>query len=142
MAENNLNVPQDLVMEEILPKLPVKSLIRFKCISKSWKALFTTAYFVSKQMSTSSVKYKKNPLIMFSILEGRLHRIELHSNGNPSPNLFKPFEDQDVSLIFGPCNGIFCVLSCKVDLILWNPAARQVKFIPPPVSPPLSLPGT
>ena len=144
MVENNLNLPEDLAME-ILPRLPVKSLVRFKCVAKSWKTLFKTPSFVSKQLSASSAKNKNCPLLMISELEdpdNYTHYLNLVSNGDPVPNFYKPFDFKKVNGILGPCNGIFCLDYSLHDyerswpLILWNPATREVKFPPPFLCPP------
>jgi hypothetical protein len=44
-------LPKDLSME-ILSRLPVKSLMRFKCISKSWCALITNPNFITKHLTS------------------------------------------------------------------------------------------
>ncbi|KAL7110185.1 hypothetical protein ACP275_05G009200 [Erythranthe tilingii] len=41
-------LPDDII-ETILPKLPVKSLLRFKAVSKSWKAMISDPAFVRKK---------------------------------------------------------------------------------------------
>ncbi|XVF61446.1 hypothetical protein PTKIN_Ptkin08bG0130200 [Pterospermum kingtungense] len=44
MAEPNKSIPQDIT-DEILPRLPVKSLVRFECVCKSWRSLITSPPF-------------------------------------------------------------------------------------------------
>jgi hypothetical protein len=46
------DLPEDLSME-ILSRLPVKSLICCKCISKSWYAVVTYPSFITKHLKTS-----------------------------------------------------------------------------------------
>ncbi|PIA57647.1 hypothetical protein AQUCO_00600403v1 [Aquilegia coerulea] len=41
LRNNNILIPEDLVIE-ILLWLPVKSLVRFRCVCKFWEHLLTT----------------------------------------------------------------------------------------------------
>ncbi|KAL5769476.1 hypothetical protein ACOSP7_013630 [Xanthoceras sorbifolium] len=44
-----VKLPEDMIIE-ILSILPVKSLIRFRCVSKSWYALVKSSSFISKHL--------------------------------------------------------------------------------------------
>ncbi|KAL5787349.1 hypothetical protein ACOSP7_004298 [Xanthoceras sorbifolium] len=44
-----VKLPEDMIIE-ILSILPVKSLIRFRCVSKSWYALVRSSSFISKHL--------------------------------------------------------------------------------------------
>ncbi|KAG4926745.1 hypothetical protein GLYMA_19G048000v4 [Glycine max] len=46
-------LPQDLI-EEILSWLPVKSLMRFRCVSRTWNSLIFQAHFVKLNLQRSS----------------------------------------------------------------------------------------
>lgn len=41
-------------IEEILINSPVKSLLRFKCVSKSWRCLISSKFFVTEHLKRSS----------------------------------------------------------------------------------------
>ncbi|KAL6135804.1 hypothetical protein ACLB2K_068029 [Fragaria x ananassa] len=43
------------VIEEILPRLPVKSLLRFQCVCKSWRALISASLFAKKHLGNAAV---------------------------------------------------------------------------------------
>ncbi|MBA0628573.1 hypothetical protein Godav_023287 [Gossypium davidsonii] len=47
MPETRVEVPE-MVMLEILSKLPVKSLTRFRCVCKPWCSSFQTPHFITK----------------------------------------------------------------------------------------------
>ena len=41
ISTRNINIPLDLTVE-ILKKLPAKSLVRFKCVSKCWSSIISS----------------------------------------------------------------------------------------------------
>ncbi|CAJ1941136.1 unnamed protein product [Sphenostylis stenocarpa] len=43
-TKNTLHVPEDLIIQ-ILLRLPVKSLVRFNCVCKSWLSLISDSHF-------------------------------------------------------------------------------------------------
>ena len=47
MESSSFYLPQDL-LEEILSRLPVKSVIHFKCVKKSWSNLLQNRNFIAK----------------------------------------------------------------------------------------------
>ncbi|CAL9235606.1 unnamed protein product [Arabidopsis halleri] len=47
-------LPVDVVTEEILTKLPVKSLMRFKCVSKLWSSVISSRYFSNRLRTVPS----------------------------------------------------------------------------------------
>ncbi|KAK7845894.1 F-box/kelch-repeat protein At3g23880 [Quercus suber] len=63
------SLPEELV-EEILAWLPVKSLVRFKCVKKSWSSLFQTPTFIAKHLryNQSKTKNHPNPTLLVHIL--------------------------------------------------------------------------
>ncbi|KAI9112585.1 hypothetical protein K1719_016508 [Acacia pycnantha] len=128
----------DEIMEQILPRLPVKSLIRFKSVAKSWRTQITNPSFIARQFKLYDSVTKNSRLRLIF----RLHNkrcISLISDQEPI-DIEVPFpEKNDVSFIFvyGQCNGIFCLQAVyrgdkagRFSLILWNPGTREVKVLP------------
>ncbi|KAH7542944.1 hypothetical protein FEM48_Zijuj02G0129100 [Ziziphus jujuba var. spinosa] len=54
-------IPADMT-SEILARLPVVALLRFKCVSQAWLALITSASFVAKHLKASSSNRTPNLL--------------------------------------------------------------------------------
>ncbi|XP_012852397.1 PREDICTED: F-box protein CPR30-like [Erythranthe guttata] len=71
-------VPTDLLIE-ILQKLPVKSLIRFAAVSKSWRSIITSAAFIASHLSKVLPHPTINPedayisVLGFGVDAGRTH---------------------------------------------------------------------
>ncbi|KAK8508725.1 hypothetical protein V6N13_090700 [Hibiscus sabdariffa] len=57
LRQNDYGVPQDLI-EDILRKLPVKFLVRFKYVSEQWLWLITDPRFINFHLSN---QWKKGP---------------------------------------------------------------------------------
>ncbi|XP_028116733.1 F-box/kelch-repeat protein At3g23880-like [Camellia sinensis] len=123
------------VMIEILVKLPVKSLLRFKCASKSWSSLITNPSFIAKHLTN-----KKENGCLF------IHSIEPKDTNNfPRKYTFAVCHDKSLTVpvfeylglklnakvhVMGPCNGIFCLLTNWDSVALWNPANRESRTLP------------
>ncbi|KAI4335270.1 hypothetical protein L6164_013932 [Bauhinia variegata] len=140
------NLPDDIVKEIIL-WVPVKSLLRLKCVAKSWYALLTSPDFIARHLDFSN-SITQNRSVQFIF---RLHNltlkpfISLLSNqaSHVATDIALPFTEEHVQYIFvyGQCNGIFCLYgvyngesrgySNGSSIILWNPATREVKVLPP-----------
>ncbi|GMI65279.1 CONSTITUTIVE EXPRESSER OF PR GENES 1, CONSTITUTIVE EXPRESSER OF PR GENES 30 [Hibiscus trionum] len=139
LSKTRSELPEMLVFD-ILSKLPVKSLIRFKCVCKHWSSSFQTPLFITQHHHNH-------------LRNNNLNFIFKHSLGDSSPdlcyfNLFPLYTEdgqsfslkQNIRLpffddrwrfpeVYGPCNGIFCVES-EDNLALWNPSTRQFKILP------------
>lgn len=127
-------LPEDVVISEILHRLPVKSLLRFKSVSKSWLAHITNPNFHKLHLHHHTSKNKTPSFITkTSTVDGFLL---VHLN-NTAPttstvvDLKQPPRSKRVYLI-GSCRGIICL--GQDDLIcLWNPATKQYKHLPTPM---------
>ncbi|GAU40142.1 hypothetical protein TSUD_163110 [Trifolium subterraneum] len=130
-------LPEDL-LAEILPLFNVKTILRLKCLSKSWMTFISDSNFIQKHLKNSS----KNPhLTMY------WHQRNRHLNvvpypvyrilKNPRINLYDSnnFQHSKHSLenpcqFIGSCNGLLCflfyseTLAQTVELCFWNPATK------------------
>jgi F-box interacting protein len=133
------DLPEDLSME-ILSRLPVKSLMRCKCVSKSWYALVTNPSFITKHLKTSHNLNRGAAILRRG---GGLDQLRLSTLSNETlevsgnVDLSQWFQDEVYMVsMFGPCNGILCLSGTlwkkRYDrLVLWNPATRESKILPP-----------
>ncbi|KAL4180861.1 hypothetical protein AMTRI_Chr12g268240 [Amborella trichopoda] len=90
--EYSYGLPNDLI-ERIIPSLPVKSICKFKCLSKSWKQFLSSLYLARIIISllgffclrlSDIVNGAKLPLKPIKLLSGDHHKqinVASHSNG-------------------------------------------------------------
>ncbi|KAL7081647.1 hypothetical protein ACP275_14G051700 [Erythranthe tilingii] len=59
------HLPQEII-EEILYKLPVKTLFRFKCVSKRWRSLISSKKFAQHHLKKSRTNLSRQKLIILN----------------------------------------------------------------------------
>ncbi|PRQ57328.1 putative F-box domain-containing protein [Rosa chinensis] len=129
----------DGVLDEILARLPVKSLMRFRCVCKSWRALISQSHFVTKHFtyatqgiteSTSRLLFSTSPVesIDYEALKD-LNDADSHL---AIRKLKFPvmFPDSSITTITGSCNGLICVDVDLEGIAIWNPCAGESNVLP------------
>ncbi|KAH6804189.1 hypothetical protein C2S51_032436 [Perilla frutescens var. frutescens] len=143
-------LPQEIITEVLL-RLPVKSLLRFKSVSKEWLSLISSSNFVMAHLKIST---KNNAYIHDKLIFGsKTFYMDLYTCSISSlmmgsvPNPIYPvtdenspfdlvwcdnlsFEPGDSLWLVGSCNGLVCVAVDASSIILWNPTIRKSKLIP------------
>ena len=110
----------DEVLTEILHRLSVKSLIRLRCVSKSWKFLITNPAFIDSHLTHSlSLSSNSNKLIVIDDSDCK------HYKDDNNDSSFHQFQNVEFPLtssfrLIGSVNGLFCLFEDK-RFILWNP---------------------
>ncbi|KAL5710458.1 hypothetical protein ACHQM5_021017 [Ranunculus cassubicifolius] len=126
-------VPQEVVME-ILSWLPIKPLLRFKCVSKTWLQLLTSdPHFINlhtQRFSKVNDNNNTNPGIVVLRLENSDFYFSpdyAQHDYNDEDKVIKlepPF-DKSAFVLFGICNGLLCVSNGIDDkfskVYIWNP---------------------
>jgi len=70
-----LHLPHELIIE-ILLRLPVKSLIRFKCVSKSWFCLISDPHFANSHFQLTAPTHTHR-ILLISTLAPKILSIDL-----------------------------------------------------------------
>lgn len=149
-------MPNELLVE-IMSWLPPKSLIRFKCVSKSWYFLLINLIkdpvFVAKHLQNSM----SSPYILFSgdhachckVKTPRYCEVvfsSLNVLSDDNANDRSHVSTEDLSALPIPrynytgecieryhCNGIFCLFNpYSITCTLCNPATKEFKLLPKP----------
>ncbi|CAI9777204.1 unnamed protein product [Fraxinus pennsylvanica] len=126
------HLPQEII-EEILSRLPVKSLLKFSCVSKSWLSLISTPNFIETHLQNSS-----HHRILLTIDDpytdspDYLQNCSLHSLlYNPVTDAMNiPWDWDEFSVVVGSCNGLVCIAKRFDKLFLWNPSTRKSRRLP------------
>jgi len=131
-------LPFDLIVE-ILARLPVKLLLRLRCICKSWNSLISHCKFAKKHLSLSTTSHLYKVSYSYPLTKCVL-TLTCYPLGFVSTNVttmvtqYKyPFDYyvEDYYMV-GSCNGILCIAGYqKTSVILWNPSIRKFKELPP-----------
>ncbi|KAL4283568.1 hypothetical protein GQ457_16G027240 [Hibiscus cannabinus] len=130
--------PPEIIVE-ILSNLPVKSLLRFRCVSKSWKTLISDPFFIKKHLKNDPKFSKKRVLIntastqtqlQYSIKSCSLNSI-FHDPVVTTTEIEYPSKkDSRCDWVVGSCNGLICIAIRQDTVILLNPTLRVSKRLP------------
>lgn len=129
-SSGNGNLPEDVIVE-ILLRLPVKALLKFKCVCKRWYFLIGSASFISQHYVGKNnqerllIRHYKPDEERYAFA---LYRDETLSEYEEPVHLQVPAA---VASLMGPVNGILCVISISGRMALLNPAVRQFRPLPP-----------
>ncbi|KAM3199631.1 hypothetical protein P3L10_031991 [Capsicum annuum] len=123
----NLYWPTE-ILTEILSRLPVKSLLRFKSILKSWSSLICSPEFTKYHLSLSANNNKDytNHSVIWMIAQPELNLKECPII--EEINMDYHVKDFGISsVIEGSINGLICLVNEEKELFPWNPAVRKYK---------------
>ncbi|RHN64162.1 putative F-box domain, galactose oxidase/kelch, beta-propeller, F-box associated interaction [Medicago truncatula] len=119
-------LPHELIIQ-ILQWLPVKSLIRFKCVCKSWFSLISDQHFAAAIHTHKILLMSTSHLKSLSIdFEASLNDGRAYASQNLKFMLRGSYFDLK---IIGSCRG-FVLLHCSFTIYLWNPSTGFHKRIP------------
>ncbi|KAK1348666.1 F-box domain-containing protein [Heracleum sosnowskyi] len=137
----NPTLSEDLI-SEILIRVPVKSLICFQLVSKSWLSLIKDPAFLKSQL-LHAVKplTQTQTLILSCYMDRKPTKFLLLANSRQtgddllSPYSRDEFKSVPSASLVGSANGIVCVVVVDISknkprFYLWNPATRRSKVIP------------
>ncbi|XP_016452643.1 F-box/kelch-repeat protein At3g23880-like [Nicotiana tabacum] len=138
------HIPEEEIVMDILTRLPVKSLFRFKCVSESWKTIISQPYFKKKHLDHAKNQLNSQKLLFAGSRRDRT--IYFYCYSLSSVQLVKDRRSLDWPLnseipycrmkVFASCDGLFLIgIWSKPDdqpslLLLWNPTTRESIIIP------------
>ncbi|XP_050379987.1 F-box/kelch-repeat protein At3g06240-like [Argentina anserina] len=132
---------EDIVLE-ILARLPVKSILRFRCVCKFWRALIAASYFVKKHLSyvesgigntnNSRLLYLQNPpqSIDYEALKKKLWDASRHLQF--PVNFHHRKSAHEIIRVLGACNGLVCFEFQSFGIFICNPCTGDSKVLPNP----------
>ncbi|XP_047339455.1 F-box protein CPR1-like [Impatiens glandulifera] len=127
----------DEILEKILCRLPVKCLLRFRCVSKSWLALISNPYFIklhlkqSVQTNTNNSLFQKN-FDLFRVALDSLHDGDVLQPMKIDSIPLSRFRKYGIRSGFS-CDGLLCisnVINAHDSAFLWSPSTRKSIKLP------------
>jgi len=123
-------LPKELIME-IFSLLPVKPLMRFRCVNKFFKTLISDPHFIQMHRNKS----KRNPKsIDWCVVDFPISRLlEISSATIHYYPYYDLNKDYSTWRVVGSCNGLLCLTYDHRRWVLWNPAnmTKSSEFFTP-----------
>ncbi|KAL3506658.1 hypothetical protein ACH5RR_032040 [Cinchona calisaya] len=131
-----LSLPDEIIYE-ILSMLPVKSLLRFQCVSKSWLSIISSPHFIKSHLNfAASSTDNQRILLMFIGLDNHpvncsVNRLLYKQPIDAIPTNFPTLALRGEFAVMGCCDGMMvCSSLIKRCYFLWNPSTRKCKELP------------
>ncbi|KAK9151427.1 hypothetical protein Syun_009736 [Stephania yunnanensis] len=115
----------ELIIMELLSRLPIPDVLPFRCVSKTWKSLIDHLLIYTKNLSfiaTSEYRLFRLPLfdLLFQTHQPNQREIDLCFDASP---VF-------VEFLLTTCNGLICFQSLQMGLFLLDTVAEELKKLP------------
>ncbi|XP_074372408.1 F-box/kelch-repeat protein At3g23880-like [Apium graveolens] len=143
-------LPDDIIRTNILTRLDVKSLIRFRSLCKLWNSVICDTDFIKDHLYCTSQNPNDDTLIIIKVFHEHDHYGKtiapfgylaiLTSSDLSETSLmdvpYSKYGSAEIDMV-GSINGLVCLFHCKLDqFIIWNPAIRQAMKINAPARKP------
>ncbi|KAL3653854.1 hypothetical protein CASFOL_003535 [Castilleja foliolosa] len=122
----SVDLPWDITTE-ILSRLPVKSLMRFKCVSVSFYNLISNDPLFRKKHLHHQSSFK-NVIFVPHFINFQCRLVSLSLEGDVRKNRIDLKLPTSGKVSFhNSCDGLFCMSMSGGDAVIWNPTTRQVR---------------
>ncbi|KAK2659686.1 hypothetical protein Ddye_006219 [Dipteronia dyeriana] len=118
------------LIDEILSRLTVKSLCRFKCISKNWLYMISNPHFVKMHLSRTQTLGRTRLLAdgTFDLFSSDLQTVSFNDDKITMQSLQFPEKFHCITCI-GSCNGLLGLIMEYSELFVYNPSTQECKEI-------------
>ncbi|XP_050223162.1 F-box protein CPR1-like [Mercurialis annua] len=135
-----MSIPCDVILDVLL-LLPVKSILRFRSLSKYFCRMIDCPTFIDFHLNHSSKTGSNRSLMVNDVTAGTgsIYQIDLDSPGSHAVELALPFQRVPFPLvdgfkprcgeIFGSCNGLVALRDDE-GITLWNPSTAKHRAVP------------
>ncbi|KAF5195926.1 F-box protein [Thalictrum thalictroides] len=133
--DRNPYLPHELIIEDILPRLPVKTIFRFRSVCKLWYTLPCDTKFVGKHLNRSLVA-SSIMIVMSQKTLGNQNMLSFHSlniaESGIKTNLMLTIPlHRDVYAMELSCHGLVCFSTLhRKEVYVCNPSTQEVLKLP------------
>ncbi|KAK1366096.1 F-box domain-containing protein [Heracleum sosnowskyi] len=133
-----MELPCELLMNEILFRLPIKHLLRCRCVSKGWCSLIDSNAFVKKRLQRMIECDARG--VIFIGLRGELYIADFDSLDDDSASVVElnnPLNTciSDKNVVGNSANGLVYMVNDEMEeFVIFNPSTRKARKIPSPPS--------
>uniref|UniRef100_A0A7N0TSQ9 F-box domain-containing protein n=1 Tax=Kalanchoe fedtschenkoi TaxID=63787 RepID=A0A7N0TSQ9_KALFE len=144
--ENHKELPDDIVLDEILVRLPVRSLLQFRAVCKTWQERIRSKDFIQQHLKHHSLKKDSHLLLTHSDNNGYYGRamsvMRVEESGSASIEAVYSSPPHSYSLqtskldkfeIVGVSRGLVCAIASSRNprlsrvIFVWNPFTGAYK---------------
>ncbi|XP_021724335.1 putative F-box protein At3g47150 [Chenopodium quinoa] len=130
----DMHLPEELLVN-ILIRLPVKLLLRFRRVCKSWCSLISHSDFILSHLHHNQVAQNYNVLLRKYTLDYEHDFYSLHSDNEEFNQIQTLDFPIDYFTFAGSVNGLICLWDRNLattykTVILWNPALKKCITLP------------
>ncbi|KAK4798750.1 hypothetical protein SAY86_031076 [Trapa natans] len=136
----------DEILIQILVRLSVKSLLRFRSVSRSWNSLITSQPFIGLHLSHSieaagGTNTDSSSIFLRHYSHSRRRQLNTVYRDYGGESLAEdqelefPIKTYDTYYYVGACNGLICLADYLINhlrVVLWNPSIRTCFRVPIP----------
>ncbi|XP_074297724.1 F-box/kelch-repeat protein At3g23880-like [Silene latifolia] len=117
-------LPKEIIHLEILPWIPAKSLIRFKCVSKEWYRLINGLTFINlhRKRTLESPTLDDMILVVPHCLDVRVYA---RFDSVPQTRNNGTLLNKGPAVVVGCCNGLICLELAHSRFVLVDPLSKK-----------------
>ncbi|CAI9762492.1 unnamed protein product [Fraxinus pennsylvanica] len=128
---------EDLLLD-VLSRLPVISLLRFRCVSKSWKITIDSSYFIKLHLNKSIKDVNSHKIFAIGRDPSTVNDVifctlnfDFGFEFEGVQRIKSPIDNFTEAVSFiGSCRFLICLKYTDKKIVLWNPSIREHKILP------------
>nr|XP_043615394.1 F-box/kelch-repeat protein At3g23880-like [Erigeron canadensis]XP_043615395.1 F-box/kelch-repeat protein At3g23880-like [Erigeron canadensis] len=122
---SNANFPDEIICD-VLSRLPVKSLLQFRSVSKHWRSLITDTHFIKSHLKKAeSISSHHRILVPVSPILSLDYNVSPYSISSSTELDCKFIKPWNSGKLLGSCNGLVCLIDGRKDISIYNPSTRR-----------------
>ncbi|XP_022576081.2 putative F-box protein At2g02030 [Brassica napus] len=131
--EWKVEIPND-VMEEIVMRLPVRSIMRFQAVSKHWESMIKTRDFGARHMAHQRSKDPKLMLVSYGLSHIRFEQRDFETTSLQESLRLKTEKIEGAAMAISECcDGLVCYYRLTQAVEVVNPATEK-SLVPLPLA--------